>query len=258
MAPGRILEAIQELGGEEFLPPVGENGHGTGDGNGAAYRPLVWGPNQALTHIHGPILFLEENPQGEESCLKGRSTRRRRRRTIAPYPPSDVRVSCLVGSQKQHEWPRTMETVKQKDGFVGSEKRGVPGTYERGRPVNASPCNKYTGDDYRTRFEGETIIIMIILELEGRRPAANKLRGLLAACAPHSGIGAFDRSVSDRSVLDRERHHHSCWLPQFFIGINTTMVNARIYARLKPALSTEHKYIHTLVITSADKFATSQ
>lgn len=48
MAPGRILETIQELGGEEFLPPVGEN---DGDGNGAAYRPLVWEPNRALTHI---------------------------------------------------------------------------------------------------------------------------------------------------------------------------------------------------------------
>lgn len=86
-----------------------------------------------------------------------------------------------------------METVKQKDGFV-VRRNGVLCTV----PVNASRVTNTQAMIIEPRFEGETIIIMIILKLEGRRPPANKLRVCFAACAPHSGIGAFDRSVSDQ------------------------------------------------------------
>lgn len=60
-----------------------------------------------------------------------------------------------------------------------------------------------TNDYYRAPFEGETVIIMIILELGGTRPSRNKLQGLLAVCGRHSTIGSFDRCVSQCFMRQR-------------------------------------------------------
>lgn len=50
----------------------------------------------------------------------------------------------------------------------------IPTFYECSR-ANASRVTN-TNDYYRTPFEGETVIIMIILELGGTRPSRNKLQ----------------------------------------------------------------------------------
>lgn len=92
--------------------------------------------------------------------------------------------------------------------------------YEYSR-ANAS-CVTNTNDYYRAPFEGETVIIMIILKLGGTQPSRNKLQVCLLCAvdiAPQvRSIDAY-HSVS----CDRERHCN-CRFPQFLIAANMAVI----------------------------------
>lgn len=165
------------------------------------YFPSTYGNPPNLTFLRSNNSFREKKREKEEKERK----KKRNNHTRPPCspPPSPARGRSFVSrrhAEATRTGDRTMETVKQKDGFV-VRRNGVLCTL---CPLMRACVTNTQAMIIEPRFEGETIIIMIILKLEGRRPPANKLRVCLAACAPHSGIGAFDRSVSDQFCFSIE------------------------------------------------------
>lgn len=143
------------------------------------------------------ISFLRfQHNSFREKKWKEEKEKEKNRGTITPGPPCSPSPRFRVPPPRRSNTSRAQNNGNgETEGRIrGSKKRGAPALYAL--PVNASRVTNTQAMIIEPRFEGETIIIMIILKLEGRRPPANKLRVWFAACAPHSGIGAFDRSVS--------------------------------------------------------------